>query len=525
VKRAIYACMLIGETLLFSMLFLSFYTVNSVSTTKYYVDPSLIILGETGNVVGTAFTVNVTVSNAVDLYGFDLDFSWNTTYLLYVSHTAKVPVETYPDGVLHEPILILRDTVDIFAGTYDCAFATLGGAPFNGNGTVFEMTFMVISQPWPDEVPPPPNNYVSFPLHLNEMVEPSDDGEVRLYAIPPSYPPYPMLKVMPETIGGVQANETFPVDIWLMGGYLMGGYGYYDLEPFFDVSGAEIYLNFNSTLIEATNVIIDPDGWFASFFWQSTIEEIAKEINNTAGTVRVAFNVTDGDHVAVFGRGIFVSVEFKAMFEASEWPPPSCVIGLRNPSPRPDVCGVETPVYLEGYQHPDREYCPWNNSDSRVPLPHSVENATYFARFEPGVLVMTHSPEVKNYSREAVWLNVTANVPVEEWWYSINNGGNISFTPNATINVAQCENNLTVYASSLGMEGFSSMQFYALTGDLDGDRDVDIFDIVLIAGAYGSYPGHPNYRPEYDVEPPPFGDGDIDIFDIVSAVGNYGTNC
>lgn len=501
------------------MFFLSFVNVSSVNATGWYhVDPNLIVLGDTGNVIGTEFTVDVTVSDAFNLYGFDLEFSWNTTYLDYVSHTVKVPVETYPDGVLHGPILVVVDTVDIFAGTYNCAFTTLGGAPFNGSGTVFEMTFMVTSQPLPDEVPPPPNNYVSIPLHLDEMFEPSEDGEVRLYARP-YHPPYPMLKVMPETISNIHTNEAFPVDVWLMGG---DGYA---LDPFWDVSGAEIYLNFNSTLIEATNVTIDPDGWFADFFWSSGVEEIMKEINNTAGTVRVVFNTTDGNHTPVYGQGRLVSVEFKAMSEASEWPPPSCVIGLRNASPRPDVCGLETPVYLEGYQHPERGMCPWNNSDSRVPLPHSVENATYLARLEPGVLVTIHSPEAKNYSRRTLWLNVSANIPIEGWWYSINSGSNISFTPNTTINVAQCENNLIVCASSIGMEGFSSMQFYALRGDLDGDRDVDIFDIILLVGAYGSYPGHPNYRPEYDIWPPPLGDGDIDIFDVASAAANYGKSC
>jgi len=505
--------------ILVSMFFLSFVNVGSASATKYHVDPNLIVLGDLGGVIGTEFTVNVVVSDAFDLYGFGLEFSWNTTYLDYVSHTVKVPVETYPDGVLHEPIILIMDTVNEVDGTYELAVSSLPPAPsFNGSGTIFEITFMVLYQPWHIEVPPSPNNYVSLPLHLSG-VAPSEDGEVRIYAIPPSYPPYPMLKVMPETIGGVQANETFPVDVWLMGG------GGYDLDPFFDVSGAEIYLNYNSTLIEATNVTIDPDGWFASFFYSSEVEDIMKEINNTAGTVRVVFNVTDGIHTPVYGRGRLVSVEFKAMSEASEWPPPSCVIGLKNPPPRPDVCGVETPVYLEGYQHPEREMCPWNNSDLRVALPHSVENATYFARFEPGVLVTIHSPEVKNYSRQALWLNVTANVPVEDWWYSINSGSNISFTPNTTINVAQCANNLVVYAGSMGMEGFSSIQFYALKGDLDGDRDVDIFDIVLFAGAYGSYLGHPDYRPEYDIDPPPFGDGDVDIFDIVSAVGDYGKSC
>jgi len=508
--------------ILFLILFLSFANVSmhscSSGSTKYQVDPSLVILGESGSVIGTEFTVNVTVSDAVDLSGFSIDFSWNTTYLHYVSHTAKVPVETYPDGVLHEPIIVLADDVDATAGTYWLAASTLTGDPFNGNGTVFEMTFRIINQPYPDEVPPPPNNFVSLPLLLDETYEPCEDGELRLYAIPPTHPPYPMLKVVPETFGDKRTNETFPVDAWLMGG---GGDA---LEPFFDVSGAEIYLNFNSSLVEAVEVTIDPDGWFASF-WPTGINEIIQEINNTAGTVRVVFNASDETHTPVFGMGSVLRVEFKAVFESSEWPPLSCTIGLKNPPPRPLVCGMETQVYLEGYQHPEREYCPWNNSDSRVPLPHSVENATYLARYEAGVTLTIHSPGALNYSRETVWLNVTANIPVEEWWYCINSGGNLSFTPNSAISVAQCINNLTIYASSYEMIGFAAIQFYALNGDFDEDRDVDIYDIVLLGGTYGSHLDDPDYRPEYDMEPPPFGDGDIDIYDVVIAAANYGKSC
>jgi hypothetical protein len=166
--------------------------------------------------------------------------------------------------------------------------------------------------------------------------------------------------------------------------------------------------------------------------------------------------------------------------------------------------------------------CPWNSSDSRVALPNFVENATYFTRFDQGINVTIHSPVMKNHSVEMLWLNVTANVPVETWLYNLNSGDNVSFTPNSTITVSQGENNLVVYADSLGMEGSTSVQFFALTGDLDGDGDVDIFDIVLLASVYGSYPGHPDYVPEYDIDPPPSGNGEIDIFDIVSAAGNYG---
>ena len=500
--------------ILFSLFFLCFVNISSANYTKYQVEPDLVVLGEGGSlVVGTQFTVNVTVTDATDLFALDITFSWNTTYLSYVSHTMKIPVETYPDGVLHEPIIVMRDTVDAYAGTYEVAVSTLGGDPFNGNGTVFEMTFIVQNQPHWNEVPPPPDNYVTLPLHLDEPFLPCEDGEVRIYAIQPP-PLYPMFKIMPEVIGGKHVNETFPVDVWLTGN------GGSDLQAFWDVSGAEVYLHFNSSLIEAISITIDPWGWFASH-WSTSINEIAKEINNTAGTVRAAFNASDGMHIPPYGTGIIFTVEFKALQESSTWPPPSCIIGLKNPPPHPVILGIETQVFLEGYQHPERDYSPWNNSASRIPLPHFVENATYHARFEQGISVTIHSPIAKNYSREVLWLNVTANVPIEDWWYTINSGNNTSFTANTTITVFQCYNNITVYASSVGMAGYSSIEFYALTGDFDEDRDVDIFDIVLIADAYGSAEGEPDYDPNCDLD----GDGDVDIFDVIIPAGNYGTTC
>ena len=54
-------------------------------------------------------------------------------------------------------------------------------------------------------------------------------------------------------------------------------------------------------------------------------------------------------------------------------------------------------------------------------------------------------------------------------------------------------------------------------GDVDGDQDVDIFDIVKIAGIYGALQGDPSYDANSDID----GDGDIDIFDIVAAAGHY----
>ena len=53
---------------------------------------------------------------------------------------------------------------------------------------------------------------------------------------------------------------------------------------------------------------------------------------------------------------------------------------------------------------------------------------------------------------------------------------------------------------------------------MDYDGDVDIFDIVGMAGVYGSIVGELDYVPNCDLD----GDGDIDIYDIVVAAGNYG---
>ena len=57
-----------------------------------------------------------------------------------------------------------------------------------------------------------------------------------------------------------------------------------------------------------------------------------------------------------------------------------------------------------------------------------------------------------------------------------------------------------------------------IPGDVDGDRDVDIYDIVRMVGAYGTSIPDPAYDIYSDLDD----DGDVDIYDIVIAAGNYG---
>lgn len=78
--------------------------------------PSTVVLGP-GYCVGETFALAARIDDFTGLYGMGLKIEWNTTYLDYVEHVVKVPVETYPDGLLHRPIVIVKDFVDE-AGAY-----------------------------------------------------------------------------------------------------------------------------------------------------------------------------------------------------------------------------------------------------------------------------------------------------------------------------------------------------------------------------------------------------------------------
>jgi hypothetical protein len=97
--------------------------------------------------VGSTFNVTVSVSGLAgkNLYGFDINFTWDTSVLQYVSHDLEVPVETYPGGVLHQPVVEVMDQLNQSAGTYWVAYASmLPAEPFNGDGVFFTVTFVLL---------------------------------------------------------------------------------------------------------------------------------------------------------------------------------------------------------------------------------------------------------------------------------------------------------------------------------------------------------------------------------------------
>jgi hypothetical protein len=111
--------------------------------------------------VGTHFTINVSISDVTNLYGFDIQIKWNTTWIRHVGHQKMIPVETHPGGVLHNPTVPLKDDVNETAsmpgsepGTmYWLAEASISPAPpFAGNGLAFVMEFVIVNQPSAEEL-------------------------------------------------------------------------------------------------------------------------------------------------------------------------------------------------------------------------------------------------------------------------------------------------------------------------------------------------------------------------------------
>jgi hypothetical protein len=143
-----------------------------------YVYPNYTTVGVGQNftiaVIGFNFTDNMVddpespghLVHSGNLYGFDIEFTWDPTILHYLSHTVTCPFETYPApnlpspyvGVLHSPPtpLEVRNVVDEAGNIPDSsspetrawfAYATYTPAlPQNGNCTFFTMTFNVLAR-------------------------------------------------------------------------------------------------------------------------------------------------------------------------------------------------------------------------------------------------------------------------------------------------------------------------------------------------------------------------------------------
>jgi len=134
---------------------------------KVLVDPAL--LEYNVNATSLEFTVAVKIVNVTNLYGFGVLLGWNTTILDYVSHSVRVPKDTYSDGLLWGPLdsSSIINEVDTVAGTYHIVYSSVAPAPsFNGSGTAFTMKFRIRHHP----AEPEPTVVTKFELLETDLI-------------------------------------------------------------------------------------------------------------------------------------------------------------------------------------------------------------------------------------------------------------------------------------------------------------------------------------------------------------------
>ncbi len=126
---------------------------------------------------------------------------------------------------------------------------------------------------------------------------------------------------------------------------------------------------------------------------------------------------------------------------------------------------------------------------------------------------------------ENAWLtlyyNITADKSINTYPVYLGAGQNYTLTFTWNTNGVPCLNyTLTAVAtiptgSNTLSDGNISVR---LMGDVNGDGRVDLRDIALVARAFGSTPGSPNWNSYADIN----GDGKVDMKDIASVIRNFG---
>ena len=294
------------------------------------------------NVINTTFSVAIYVEDTnlttdMDLYGFDIQFNWTTEWIHYTGYTVTVPVEDYPAvqapspyaGILHADVMKLKKTVDESASiplsepgamAWIAYSSSYPASSFNGSGgTICVFDFKVIDQPYDTQgVQTIKIHFVKTDLATpaGPLFHTAEDLEIPLYPREIVYPPSPMLKVTPDFVTGYYINDTFSLNVTLLGSD--GG----DLDPFWDVAGCDFYLNFNATMIEALDIHVDPEydnvtglGGFGGF-WSEGILELVTDIDNTEGWTHIAFMGFGETHDPVNSTIVVATIDFKVIYES-----------------------------------------------------------------------------------------------------------------------------------------------------------------------------------------------------------------
>lgn len=470
--------------------------------TKVYVDPDFI-----SEPVGNFFNITVRLANVSNLFGVEMTFNWDPVILDYVDHVAKIPVDTYPDGILHgtSPLWI-ANTVNATEGTYDLAVSSFGfpvPPSFNGSGIIFEMTFHI----------------VDIGYSLLEI------SESNLASKPNSTHPAGS-PIIHDTIDGVFDNSPpqFQLSIGIVGsGTTNPPPGNHNYSPDTIVpvdalpdSGWEL----NHWLLDDINVgATDP--YPVTMDSDHNLTAVFSRIQHQLTIDILGLGTTDpppGVYFHYEGSEVQVNATPAVDWFFDHWLLDAFDIGSGNPyNVTIDADHTLTAVFAQ-VNHDVAITDVTTSKTGCLPIAtvgQGYNVSMYVATENQGTVAENVNVTIYANSSiigmlEAVLGPGENQTLVCEWNTAGFEKGN--YTLNATIQVVPGE--IEVVDNTLT----DGTIFITFPGDFDGDKDVDIFDIVRMTGVYGSEQSDPEYDPNSDIED----DGDIDIFDVVIAADHYG---
>ena len=147
--------------------------------------------------------------------------------------------------------------------------------------------------------------------------------------------------------------------------------------------------------------------------------------------------------------------------------------------------------------------------------------------YPPVVEIIT--PIDRIYASMCVWLNFTADDTgqcpsgIVEMYYELDGGAPVPIDGNVTVSDLDdgwyCIE-LTV-VDNVTKEDNETVCFGVCVGDIDGSGRVYLSDLLLLAKAYNSVPGDPNWNPDADLDC----DGKVYVSDLLILAQNYNKYC
>jgi hypothetical protein len=178
--------------------------------------------------------------------------------------------------------------------------------------------------------------------------------------------------------------------------------------------------------------------------------------------------------------------------------------GFWNTTSKPVSIAEIHDVAITSIQCPDEVYSDW-----QLTIKVQVKNKGTFTEtfsvtvyYDSSIIATTNVVDLASHGERTVGFEWdTTGLPLYVYY-------TVSAEAEIVINETVTEDNSLVYGD-VKVKGL---------GDIDGDRDIDIYDVIVVCGVYGLESGDKNWDIRADLYP----DGIIDIYDVVEICSRYG---